>query len=58
MQKMISALSIERNVAPNMLEYCGVMDESKTIGKILYMFHIQDEAHPNFKSTICYLVRV
>ena len=52
---MIWKLAIEKNVAPNFLEFIGVMDAS-LIGKMLYMFNILDPTHEAYRSTIAFQV--
>ena len=51
-QSILNRLAFARNIAPCFLSVCGVGDYSKELGKILYMFNIEDEQHPDFKSTI------
>jgi len=50
-------LSIGHDIAPAFLEFVGIQDETKTVGKVLYMFNIEDPRNINYKSTICYVVK-
>lgn len=51
---MIIQLALSKQVAPQFLEFIGVMDG---ISKRLFLFNIMDPQHPNYKSTIAYEVK-
>ena len=55
MQTILTQTAIQNAVHPQFLEYVGIQDERITVGKIIYLFNIMDDAHPRFKSTVAFV---
>ncbi|WP_319525732.1 hypothetical protein [uncultured Desulfosarcina sp.] len=55
MQQILKRTAIQNNVHETFLEFIGCQNESRTVGKILYHFNIQDPAHPRFRSTVTFM---
>ncbi len=47
-------LSKKHGIAKEMLQFAGFWDEQESIGKILVLFHVTDETHEKYKSTLSY----
>ena len=58
MQRILNSTAMQNGVHPSFLEFCGVQDETSTIGKILFLFNIEDSLHPKFKSTVAFTKKV
>ena len=54
MQTILNATARNNDVAPQFLEYVGIQDESRTVGKVLYLFNIMDPSHNRFGSTVTF----
>lgn len=50
---MLIIIALEKNIAPQFLEYIGVMEG---ISNRLFLFNVMDKEHPNYKSTIAHKV--
>ena len=55
MQSILNRVSIANNVAPAFLEFVGIQDERRTVGKLIFHFTIMDPAHRRFKSTVAFV---
>jgi len=58
MQSILNQTAFLNRVAPQFLEYVGMQDERHTVGKMIYLFNITDDAHPHFKSTVAHVQSV
>ena len=56
MQNILNLISIRENVHPSFLGFCGIQDETETIGKKLFLYNIEDPDHPKYKSTVAFVV--
>ncbi len=57
MQTILNNAARLNNVAPQFLEFVGVWDERHTVGRLMYLFNIMDDAHPRFRSTVTFSIR-
>lgn len=57
-QSHLLKAALANNVAPCFLSICGILDESSTIGAIIYLFNIEDSEHKRYKSTVGFKVNV
>lgn len=55
MQTILNNTARANSVAAQFLEFVGVQDERRTVGKVLYHFNVMDPAHPRYKSTVTFL---
>ncbi|WP_319410125.1 hypothetical protein [uncultured Desulfosarcina sp.] len=56
MQTILNRTAMANNVAPQFLEYVGMQDERRTVGRIFYLFNIMDPAHRRYKSTVAFFI--
>lgn len=47
-------LSDKHGIAKEMLKFAGVWDELESVGKVLFLFHVTDETHEKYRSTLSY----
>jgi len=47
-------LGVRDRVDPLLLRFIGIQDETATVGMKLYLFTIEDPAHPRYRSTVAY----
>lgn len=48
-------VGIREKVDVDALDYIGMQDERRTVGKVIYLFNIMDPLHWRYRSTVSFL---